>query len=69
MTEYSAEVVASMRHLASMPQAHVTMTRDDVKAMLLGTGGNMLARGTLYDFKCRDIGAGVYKVTLEPTHP
>jgi hypothetical protein len=45
------------------------MTSGDLRTMLMETGGNMLACGRLYDIKAKPIGAGVYKVTLELTHP
>ena len=31
--------------------------------------GNLLACGSLYDIKAKDIGAGVYRVSLRLTHP
>ncbi len=45
------------------------MTRTDLKTILLETGGNLLACGRLYDITGKDIGAGVYRVSLTPTHP
>lgn len=44
------------------------MERKEVRAMLMYTGGNMLACGRLYDIIAKDIGAGVYKVSLKLTH-
>lgn len=45
------------------------MTKDDLRTILLDTGGNVMACGTLYDIVAKPLGAGVYKVTLTPTHP
>ncbi len=58
-----------LNFLAAIPHGSTTMECDDLKAVLLETGGNMLACGRLYDIIAKPIGAGVYKVTLELTHP
>lgn len=58
-----------LNFLAGMPSGHTTMTREDLRTVLMETGGNMLACGRLYDIVGRDIGAGVYRVSLTPTHP
>lgn len=58
-----------LNFLAGCPQGSTTMERADLKTVLMETGGNMLACGRLYDIVAKDIGAGVYKVTLTPTHP
>lgn len=63
------EVHRQLNFLASMPCGSTTMERRDVKELLMETGGNMLACGRLYDIVAKDIGAGVYKVTLALTHP
>lgn len=55
--------------LASLPSGNTTVEHDDVKAILLETGGNILARGRLYDIVAKPIGAGIYKLSLTPTHP
>lgn len=65
----SPEVNRQLNFLAGMPGGHTTMTRKDVKELLLETGGNMLACGRLYDIVAKDIGAGVYRVSLTLTHP
>lgn len=66
----SNDTARSLQFLAGMPgEGHTTMTRADAKAMLLETGGNMLACGRLYDFVLKDLGADVYRVSLTPTHP
>jgi len=58
-----------LNFLAGMPCGHTTMTHDDLRTVLLETGGNMLACGRLYDIVSKPIGAGVYKVSLSLTHP
>lgn len=59
-----------LNFLAAMPDhGHTTVAHDDLKAILLETGGNMLACGRLYDIVGKPLGAGVYKVTLTPTRP
>jgi hypothetical protein len=63
------EVHRQLNHLAGIPSSHVTMKDSDIQAMLLETGGNMLACGRLYDFKVTPVGAGVSKVTLQLTNP
>ncbi len=65
----SPEVCRQLNFLASMPGGNTTMTRKDLREMLLETGGNMLACGQLYDIVAKDIGAGVYKVSLKLVHP
>jgi hypothetical protein len=65
----SAEQRRQLNFLAAIPNGSTTMTRADLKTILLETGGNMLACGRLYDIVAKDIGAGVYKVTLALTHP
>jgi hypothetical protein len=63
------EIHRQLNFLAACPAGTTTMTRKDAREMLLKTGGNMLACGRLYDFVVKDIGAGVCKISLTPTHP
>lgn len=58
-----------LNFLAGCPGGSTTMEHDDLKEILLATGGNMLACGSLYDIVGKPIGAGVYKVSLKLTHP
>ena len=52
----------------TMPEfANMTMDRKDLREVLLETGGSVIARGVLYDIIAKNIGAGVYKVTLKRT--
>jgi len=62
------EVHRQLNFLAGMPCGSTTMSRKDAHALLLETGGNILACGRLYDFVVKDIGADVCKITLTPTH-
>jgi hypothetical protein len=62
------ELTRQLNFLASCPEGTTTMERKEVRAMLMYTGGNMLACGRLYDIIAKDIGAGVYKVSLKLTH-
>lgn len=63
------EVHRQLNFLAACPAGTTTMDRKDAKALLLETGGNMLACGRPYDFVVMDIGAGVCKISLTPTNP
>ena len=63
------EIHRQLNFLASMSAGTTTMARKDLREMLLDTGGNMLACGRLYDIVAKDLGAGVYKVSLTLTHP
>jgi hypothetical protein len=56
-----------LNFLASMPNGHTTLKRDDAAAILLETGGNLLACGRLYNIVAKPIGAGIYRLSLEPT--
>lgn len=67
--EYSEEVRRQLNNLAGSPAASVTMDREDYRNVLLRTGGNMLACGRLYNFKAKNMGAGIYQVTLELANP
>lgn len=48
---------------------HTTMLIDDLRQVLLETGGNVMACGYLWDIKSKHLGAGVYKVSLELANP
>ena len=45
-------------------QGHTTMTRAELRETLLATGGQVLARGNLWEVAAKHLGAGVYRVTL-----
>ena len=40
------------------------MTRAELRATLLATGGQLLARGHLWEIVAKHLGAGVYRVSL-----
>lgn len=65
----TSEQHRQLNFLAGCPSGSTTMECEDLKTVLMETGGNMLACGRLYDIIGKPIGAGVYKVTLTPTHP
>jgi hypothetical protein len=70
MAAYTTEQSRQLNYLASCPHhGSTTMKREDLQAVLLNTGGNMLACGSLYDIVGKDIGAGIYRVTLQPSEP
>lgn len=49
----------------TMPRtANTTMDTKDLKELLLETGGRVIACGRLFDIKSKNLGAGVYRVTL-----
>ena len=50
----------------NMPEiAQTTMTRKDLRELLLDSYGKILSCGRLWDIKSRHIGTGIYKVFLE----
>jgi hypothetical protein len=57
-----------LQFLASCPAGTTTETRGVVREILLETGGNMMACGSLYDIDAKLLGAGVYKLSLKRTH-
>lgn len=57
-----AERVAQF--LASMPAGHTTVTRGQLRELLLRSDGTMMACGSLYNIRAKHIGAGVYSVRL-----
>lgn len=63
------ETIRQLRFLASMPAGSVTMKDADVETMLLESGSGMLARGSLYNYVIKPIGAGVSRVALELANP
>lgn len=65
----SPEATRQLQFLAQVPGGNTTMERAELREVLLQTGGNMLACGRLYDIVSKPLGAGVYRVSLTPTHP
>lgn len=53
-------------HLASSPtHRHGTVTREELREIMLQTGGQVFACGALYDIKAKPLGAGIYRVSLQ----
>lgn len=66
----TSEAAQACRYLAGCPRyGNTTLTKKDTQSLLLETGGNMLARGSLYNIKTQDLGADIYRVSLELAHP
>lgn len=61
----SPETNRALQFLASMPSGHTTLPTKQLRELLLETGGQVMARGSLYDIKSRSLGAGVYDVSLK----
>lgn len=59
----------ALNYLAGYPPGHTTLLRKDTTELLIETGGNMLACGSLYNFKVVDIGADVCRISLELANP
>ena len=45
--------------------ANMTMTKKDLKGILLKTDGYIMACGRIWDIIAKHLGAGVYRVTLK----
>lgn len=65
----SKESTQALHFLASMPIGNTTLDKADLRELLLFTGGDMFAQGRLYNIKSEDLGADVFRVTLELMHP
>jgi hypothetical protein len=59
----------ALNFLAAMPGGTVTVTNKDLRGLMLETGGTMLACGRLYKIRSRNLGAGVYEVSLKLANP
>ena len=68
-TEYLVKQEADriVQFLASNPYGNSTAVTKVVRRILIDTGSYLLARGRRYEIKAKSLGAGVYRVTLEPT--
>ncbi len=54
----------------TMPKlASMTIDSKDLKELLLNTGSDIIACGSLYDIVTKHLGAGVYKATLKLANP
>lgn len=62
----STQWQSTLRGICSMPGlAHAAIDRDELRAMLLGTDGQTLCSGELYEITNKHLGAGVYRVILK----
>lgn len=58
-----------LNFLASTPDlGNTVMEKDELRELLLQTGGSMMARGCLYNIVSEHLGAGVYRVSLKRTN-
>ena len=65
----SPEATRVVNYLASGPEfGSTTVDTKVLREILLEVGSNMLARGSLYDFKPEHLGAGIYKLSLKRTN-
>ncbi len=47
------------------PHANTTLRNRDADEVMMQTGGNILARGVLYDIVCKRASPGVQRLTLK----
>ena len=65
----SDEIARQLKFLASAgPLANTTVRNADADKIMLQTGGNILARGILYNIKSQRISPGVCRLSLERTN-
>lgn len=65
MTAAKQEGERLLNFLAGLPSGNCVATSSSVvREMMLQTGGQMMARGDLWDIKSKSIGGGVYQMTL-----
>lgn len=62
--------MSALNHLRSMPGvAHATVTTTELREIMLTTGGQMLANGTLWEITQKSLGAGVYRISTKRWEP
>ena len=65
----SIETTRALNFLASAgPSANTTVKNADADTIMLDTGGNILARGVLYNIKSQRVSPGVCRLSLERTN-
>ena len=63
------EITRTLNFLASAgPSANTTVINADADKIMLQTGGNILARGVLYNINSQRVSPGVCRLTLERTN-
>ena len=60
-----AETERALYNLCSMAAANGTLTRRQLRALLLSSGGWITCRGHIRDIRSKQLGAGVYRVWTE----
>lgn len=62
----SKEVVKALNFLCSAgPLASTVVTTDQLNELMLGTGGQILGRGVLYNLETQNLSPDVFKITLQ----
>ncbi len=62
----NAEGIRILNYLASTGDlANITLRNRDADAMMLRTGGRLMAKGILYDIICKKVSPGVCRLTLK----
>ena len=70
MTSLTPEQTRTLNFMASAgPYANTTVEKADLKAIMLATGGSIMARGRLWSLKSQALGAGVYRLSLQEFQP
>lgn len=62
--EIKTEAERILSFLAGMPSGITTAIAPVVRHLLLSTDGQIVAGGRCYEIKAKNIGAGVYRLTL-----
>ena len=65
----TTEANKAANFLCSMPSGHTTLRKRDVDSLLMDTGGQLMARGLLYDIRVKHLAVGVYQVRLARWQP
>ena len=63
--EVDAETKRTWGNLCSMAVSHSTLTKKQLKSLLLATGGQVICCGHLRDICSKHLGVEVYKVWTE----
>ena len=66
--QVSKESIRVMQFLAGTPVGTTTVNETQLHEIMMQTGGNMLACGSLYNIEAKLLGAGVYKLSLSRTN-
>lgn len=69
MSSWTPEARKAADFLAGLPSGSTTLRSTDTTSLLLESGGQILARGRLYNIVSKHLGAGVYRITLELANP